>query len=600
MKFNKQYIIFTLLTSLLAFSCNDSYLDALPETQISKENFFRTEEDLNLYILNLYNYSSSGIYEADATTDNASTTGNNEIKNMMNSTPSSTTITSGWDWSQLRKINFFLENFKNANLPEATLNHYEGLARYFRARFYAEKVNRYSDVPWIDVVITTDNEELLKAPRDKRELVVDKILEDFEFASQNVREASLSGSPNQWVVKTEFARFALNEGTYRRYHEELGLQPTATIFLEKATQLSQGIMDSKNFSIYSTGKPLEDYGTLFYSQNLDNNKEVIMARNYENEVLNGSNWPGMFGNYEYYPLKDLVQSYLMNDGTFYTAQANYQTKSFVDEFKNRDPRIYQSYAYPGWNLIYTSTYTQGGGIYVQQLAKNFSGYHQIKGFLNTLDIAAQSGTDIPLYRYAEVLLIFAEAKAELGTLTQGDLDKTINILRDRVGMPHMSLSQAIDPIQAAKYSNVTGAQKNLILEIRRERRVELAFEGFRFNDLMRWKAGKLLEKNPEGIYFSSLGKHDLTGDGIADIVLLPASATIPEVKETNELGVALRYYRVGTFGQDVSVFLKNGNQGNVQVIEDTGSFIEPKYYYRPIPQSETFLNPNLNQIFDWN
>lgn len=600
MKFNKQYIIFTLLTSLLAFSCNDSYLDALPETQISKENFFRTEEDLNLYILNLYNYSSSSIYEADATTDNASTTGNNEIKNMMNSTPSSTTITGGWDWEQLRKINFFLENFKNADLPEATLNHFEGLARYFRARFYVGKVNRYSDVPWIDVVITTDNEELLMAPRDKRELVVEKILEDFEFASQNVRETSPSGSPNQWVVKTEFARFALHEGTFRKYHEELGLQSTATTFLEKAAQLAQGIMDSKNFSIYSTGKPLEDYGTLFFSQNLDNNREVIMARNYENEVLYGSNWPGMFGNYEYYPLKDLVQSYLMNDGTFYTAQANYQTKSFVDEFKNRDPRIYQTYAYPGWNLIYTSTYTQGGGIYVQQLAKNFSGYHQIKGFLNTLDVAAQYGTDIPLYRYAEVLLIFAEAKAELGTLTQGDLDKTINILRDRAGMPHMSMNQAIDPIQAAKYSNVTGAQKNLILEIRRERRVELAFEGFRFNDLMRWKAGKLLEKNPEGIYFSGLGKHDLTGDGIADIILLPASETIPEEKETNELGVALRYYRVGTFGQDVSVFLKNGNQGTVQVIENTGSFIEPKYYYRPIPQSETFLNPNLNQIFDWN
>src|SRR3546814_14301770 len=87
-------------------------------------------------------------------------------------------------------------------------------------------------------------------------------------------------------------------------------------------------------------------------------------------------------------------------------------------------------------------------------------------------------------------------------------------------MPHMSLNQVIDPIQAAKYSNVTGAQKNLILEIRRERRVELAFEGFRFNDLMRWKDGKLLEKNHEGIYFSGLGKHDLTGDGIADMVLL--------------------------------------------------------------------------------
>src|SRR5690606_22911883 len=94
------------LVSLL--SCNDSYLDMLPETAITKENFFKTQNDLDMYILNLYNFPSSGMYESDATTDNASTTGNMEIKNIMLGNASSTSITTGWSWSSLRDINFFL------------------------------------------------------------------------------------------------------------------------------------------------------------------------------------------------------------------------------------------------------------------------------------------------------------------------------------------------------------------------------------------------------------------------------------------------------------------------------------------------------------
>ncbi|MCD8539678.1 MAG: RagB/SusD family nutrient uptake outer membrane protein, partial [Leadbetterella sp.] len=299
------------------------------------------------------------------------------------------------------------------------------------------------------------------------------------------------------------------------------------------------------------------------------------------------------------PLRDMLQAYLMKDGSFYSSQAGYQTFSFVKEFENRDPRLSQTYAYPGWQLVYTSTYSQGDPLYVQQLAKNFSGYHQIKGFLNTLNLEVRNNIDIPLYRYAEVLLNYAEAKAELGTLTQGDLDKSVNLLRKRAGMPDMNISVALDPVMAGKYPLVQGAQKNLVLEIRRERRVELAFEGFRFNDLMRWKAGKLLERKPEGIYFSGLGKHDMTGDGVPDLVLLAASESIPEVRETNSLGVVLRYYRAGTFGQDVAVFLNEGNKGTVGIVENTGTFAEPKYYYRPVPQSQVLLNPNLTQIFGW-
>ncbi len=207
--------------------------------------------------------------------------------------------------------------------------------------------------------------------------------------------------------------------------------------------------------------------------------------------------------------------------------------------------------------------------------------------------------DVPLYRLAEVLLIFAEAKAESGELSQNDLDVSVNLLRKRAGMPDMTLNPAVDPVLAARLANITSSQRSEALEIRRERRVELAFEGFRFDDLMRWEAGKLLEAEPQGIYFSSLGKHDVTGDGIPDIIFLPSSESIPNEKETNSLGKVFQYYRVGQFGQDVSVFFANPTSGNIQIVQDAGTFESPKHYYRPVPQAQVTLNPNLKQIFGW-
>lgn len=602
MKNLKTHYLLVALLATVATSCNDDFLDKLPETAIGRENFFNTEEDLNLYVYNLYNFSSTGIYTADAynLTDNAWSTGNVELKTMMTTTPSSTTITTGWTWGQLRNVNFFLENFSNANLPTERLNHFEGVGRYFRARFYVDKVKRYSDVPWVDVVVTNDNEDILFGSRDSREFVVGKVQEDFEFAINNIDVSSPTGAINRWVAKAEYARFALYEGTYRRYHPELNLQSSANALLQKASEIAKDIIDNGPFNIHNTGRPLEDYASLFYNSGLSNHPEVIFARIYEANVLNGDSGEGVFGNYETFPLKDLLQSYLMADGSFYSNQANYQEFEFVREFENRDPRLYQTFAYPGWVLTRTGTYSQGAGVYVQQLAKNFSGYHQIKGFYNTTEQDIRNNIDVPLIRYAEILLIYAEAKAELGTLTQGDLDISVNLLRSRAGMPDLSINPPVDPVQSAKYANVSSAQRAVILEIRRERRIELALEGHRHDDLMRWEVGKLLERKPQGLYFSRLGQHDLNGDGVADIILLPASQSIPVQREQNSLGVPFIYYRVGDFGQDVSVFLSGSTSGYIGIVENTGTFVSPKYYYRPVPQAQILLNPNLQQIFDWN
>jgi hypothetical protein len=596
----KKYITLLFVVLLGSQSCNDDFLERFPETDISKENFFNSREDLDTYVYSLYDFPSFDIYVGDHSTDNAATTGSTEIKNMMIGTPSASTITAGWDWDQLRKVNFFLENFDKAQVDEATRDHYEGLGRFFRAKFYMNKVMRYSDVPWYDKTLTTDDPDIFK-PRDSRTVVVDRIFEDYAFAREHVQEDDRTGAVNRWVVMAYMARHALHEGTFRKYHPELSLQNTADNYLQLARDVAKEIMDQGGFSLHSTGNPMSDYGNLFTSTDLSGNPEVILGRYFQNEMLNSGWWAYLFGNYEVNPGRDLLQAYLMADGSAYTSQPGYGSKQFVEEFEDRDPRLYQTYAFPGWELINTSTYAQGAGIYVQQLTKNFSGYHQIKGFVNDPDATVQNSTDFPIVRFAEVLLIYAEARAELGELTQEDLDVSVNRTRERAGMPSLSINPAADPVLLARYPNVTGPQANVLLEIRRERRVELALEGFRFDDLMRWHAGKLIEKEPEGMYFPGLGKYDLTGDGIDDIILIDNAESIPaeEDKEANSLGKKLIYYRVGPQGSDASFYLSNGTSGTLVTDPERGIFVESKYYYRPVPQPEIVLNPNLTQIFDW-
>ena len=188
---------------------------------------------------------------------------------------------------------------------------------------------------------------------------------------------------------------------------------------------------------------------------------------------------------------------------------------------------------------------------------------------NNNDRVDSSDCDMPVYRFGEVLLIYAEAKAELGTLTQDDLTISINKLRDRVGMPPLDMAKAnAKPdwylsSEEYGYPNVTGANAGVILEIRRERTIELLQEGHRFEDLVRWKAGTCIDQAITGMYFPGPGEYDLTGDGKADLILYAKGSAKPSADE--------------------GVYVYEGRD-----------------YLYPIPSGERSLNKNLTQNPGWN
>lgn len=596
----KTNTILSLVVGALTLSltgCQKDFLDRYPQTEIAPELFFKTEEDLSLYVNGMLDLNDRWTYTGDQSSDNAATTGLAEIKNMMIGTPTSETITDGWKWERLRTINYFLENYHKAAVSDDIKNHYAGLARYYRAIFYYGKVKRYSDVPWYSKTLSPGDEGL-KDSQTPRAVVVDSIMADLDFAVKSVREKVPLGTPGKDAVLFMQAKIALHEGTYRKYHDELGLKNTANAFLTVAEKAADQIIASGKYQIYSTGKANEDYAALFETQDLSSNKEVILLNAFDitknrGQALNGY----VFGDYEGSPSRDLVQSYLMKDGSRFTDIPGHEKFMFVKEFENRDPRLSQTLVYPQWLR------KPGNDHYVQQLNKKFTGYHQSKGYVNSSDQVIMNGVDFAVHRYAEVLLMYAEARAELGTITQLDLDKTINLLRKRVDMTDLKLDVAnsnVDPKLAQDFKNVTGAFRGVIYEIRRERRVELAFEGIRYDDLMRWHTGKILEKAPVGMYFPGLGTFDMTGDGVPDIKLIAEGQTIPSPKEKNALGVPFVYYTVGTFGGEATVYLQNGVNGGVCLTDmQARDFKEPMYYYRPVPHIQMILNPNLKQIFGW-
>ena len=576
-------LIYFAFVALIIQGCKKEFLDRQPLSNLAPGNYFTNGNELMLYTNSFYEAmipSAQSLAYGEFDDNVASTTTSAEVQG--NRTVPTTG--GGWDWGTLRTINFYLDNSYKCE-DVASRKKYDGVAKFFRAWFYFSKVQRFGDVPWYSHVIEADDQGNLTKARDPRVLVMDSVLADIDYAVANLDTKASIDKVTKWTALALKSRICLFEGTWRKYHTEFNL-PNADKFLTEAASASQTLIDQGPYKLY-TSTPSKAYLELFASHTAIPS-EIILARTFSTSLnithdLNRYTNSASFG--QPGVLKTVVNSYLMKDGTRFTDIPGYDTMQFYQETQNRDPRLSQTIRTPGYTRIGETKKL------VPDFAATLTGYQYIKSVSESAyDGISLSNSDLPVFRYAEVLLNFAEAKAELGTLTQADLDKSIKPIRDRVGMPNINLASANanpDPYLAGQYTHVTAtANKGVILEIRRERRIELIRENFRYNDIMRWKEGHLFTIPFLGMYFPALGGYDLDKDGVIDVVIYEG---------TKPSAVGPQYLKLGT-----NIFLSNGKSGYVITNPTlTKKFDENKDYLYPIPVQQLLLNTNLKQNPGW-
>lgn len=573
-------------------SCNDSFLERTPTHDLNDNSFWTTANDLKTYNNGIYNEAgnnndymfllgfTNGAWSSNTHSVFAYEAQSDNMASMSSRHQWATKIAAGqevvpndagrggWKWSVLRRINVFFQNYQKVNADETIINEYAGEAYFFRAWFYLDKVQMYGDVPYLTEPLNTDSPELY-GERMPRKMVMDSVLRDINKACEYLPLDWDSDSPSRITKGAALAlksRICLYEGTFRKYHS-LGDHDK---FLNEAVKASEDLMALNKYAIHNTGNPATDYTTLFTSEDLASNDEVILYRKYQTGVL-GHRLCGYIMANVVGVTKDLVDDYLCieADGGALPVglSASYNDNSIESVLTNRDPRLTQTVLDPrqAHDIFFNKDQYEYPILDGMKGNKSTTGYHAIKYYTAEQDKKGygKEDHDAPLFRYAEVLLNLAEAKAELGTITQADLDRTINVIRERVAMPALTLNPPMDP----KYADE--GISSLLVEIRRERRVELSFEQLRYTDLMRWKWGKRLALPVLGMRFEEADRNDPHFADISD-----------RVKTVNVDG---KNY--------IDVFAGTDFENRV--------FDENKHYYHPIPVNVISKNPAIEQNPNW-
>ena len=598
----KKYLTFILLLVIMG-ACNDDFLERYPLDSVSSETFWNTESDLINYNNRFYgmlssNHAHSNIpilmglvdnnwrgnywYAAMYGDDLGPTHGRSqpwyEVRTGKHQVPNTPRLMGYRGWNFVRALNYGIANYGNGGLPESVTSKFEAEARLMRAIFYAEKVMKFGDVQWVEKPLNIDDDDILFGPRNDRAFVMEKVLEDFDYAIEHLPAdwgmGENPGRVNKWVALAYKSRKCLYEGTWRKYH---GLDGANT-FLQESANAAKELMDTGPFDIDNrTGDPLTAFRFQHNQTSQVGNPEVIYWRKAENPFMSHGQ-SRLFFNYNGGATKSFVESFLCTDGLPITLSDLYAGDDEIETvFINRDPRLMQSVLNPAdriWDenpdglFEYpandpTRPYPilpgqDGGG-----RNRANTGYHVVKHYCPVDEMTPRGQQEVspPTIRLGEVLLNYAEAKAELGTITQADLDISINRLRDRVEMPHLTVDPPMDP----RYADM--GVSSLIVEIRRERRVELFNEGpGRYFDILRWKQGpRYLGAPTLGILFD-------------------------ETAQTRHPGASVKTTMVD-------------GKPYIDVYKDTdfdnAVFDESKHYLWPIPVNALSENPNLGQNPGW-
>ncbi|MGM9762440.1 MAG: RagB/SusD family nutrient uptake outer membrane protein [Candidatus Cryptobacteroides sp.] len=544
--------------AILCISCNDSFLECGSQDQLTDMNFWQTEAHL-ASVANTFTSSLSGkdwLNKTEAMAESAPWAASTAYRTIGggNFSTDIDQINSFWTvaYKGIGRTNYFLANYNRAvGVSKEIRERYAAEAYFYRAYNYWLLTSYFGDVPYITDELDVDHPDVYRG-RDKREDVIKNITKDLEdhlsALPEYIQAASAEfGRISQTTAYALLSRIYLHNGMW-----------------QESVTAAENAMKSSYYKLYNTGKPDEDYVDLFnYKGRASRNAancETLLAFVYNYDLgesartshnLSRECWvPNDYA--RFVPTQSQVNCYLTDEGKIWDPSS---VSTYEEIFEHRDPRLKQSILAPG------TSWTGGAsgdklntdpGIFTYPKFDNskegcmtYTGYYMRKYVEpSTVQYVGHDDNDIVLIRYAEVLLNYAEAKMELGTLTQTDLDKSVNLLRDRVGMVHLKLDKL-------------PAGSDIRMEIYRERRVELFFEGHRYFDLKRWKQGALLGQ-------------DLLG-------------TKREWMDESRLTANLDNMNWKT--------LEDG--GHYVILETGRRFDDPKHYLFPVPFKQMQLNPNL-------
>ncbi|WP_294556636.1 RagB/SusD family nutrient uptake outer membrane protein [uncultured Bacteroides sp.] len=550
---------------LLVSSClNDEFLEVYPKGQQTEGSVFTTNDNFKTYAWGLYNVFFGYTYDTGQTDEifRGDFESDNMIKGLAGyegqwayRKAKATDESKDWDYDYIRRVNLMLDNIDNSEMNETEKEHWRSVGYFFRSYKYFQMLSKFGGIPWVEHALTEESPELY-GKRNTRDLVASNILSNLKYAEEHIGSDILvdgKNTINVYVVKALISRFALFEGTWRKYH---GLSDADT-YLKECARAAGDVIEE-----YPDVHPR--YDELFNSETLDGVAGILLYKAYETgQLMHGLTRMVRTGESNIEATKDAVDSYLCKDGRpVSTTTSNYGgDKNIYGQFRDRDYRLYLTIcppylvkkdkgpSTPEWQ--YTDNAedrefmdlmaTISGETYHRLPSSNFKGF-TVQGqphfknmnwgqgwnasqmgfwvwkYYNTHTVATNANgvntTDAPLFRVGEVMVNYAEAMCELGKLDQPAADRSINKLRSRAGVAKMIVDDISDDFDTDRDPSVPA----LLWEVRRERRVELMGEGFRLDDLRRWKKGEYVNKQALGAYVTeaSAKKLKVTGGIGAD------------------------------------------------------------------------------------
>jgi len=507
----KILIITALIAVVLVMTRCEDFLDRPSLTTMNDGNYWTSENNVRLFANGFYSnyfvgYNSAwgvdytplrGYYFADDYTQ-AGAQINFETQppeSRANNTEADSWLTTyagtTWNWAWVRKSNLFLERIegmKDINLTAEAYNHWSAVARFFRGYEYSRLVSVFGNVPYYDRVIKDTELELMYKDRDDRTLVMDKVYDDFVYVLANMRVSDLSAQYlNKYIAASFISRFMLFEGTWQRY--QLNNTAKAQKYLELAVTAAEIVKNANKYTFTS------DFRSLFGSEDLSANKEVILYRVYDAAIgvtHHIASYSNITESQPQGPNLSLAKAFLCNDGMPYklSGLAKADSLGIKNMIKTRDPRFEATF----WDAPRIQSATL---LYADKFIDRVGPTYELIGYPPKYSSNTNTN-DAPVIRYAEVVLNWIEAKAELADMgvgaavTQAEIDASINAIRLRP-LDAIAITKGITrtaPLSLASLPNDPDRDADvpaLLWEIRRERRMEFVFEHTRLMDLKRWK-----------------------------------------------------------------------------------------------------------------